>query len=392
LIRRIAHEEPPTPRRVDPRIPRDLETIVLKAAAKDPGGRYQTADALAEDLRRFLADRPILARRTPLAERAVRWCRRNPALALTGSLAVAALLAVVALAVGFALHQSRAAAALAREQEQTRDALEESRLLSAGLTLDRGLRLCEEGRTGCGMLWLARSLEVAPEGADDLRRVIRTNLAGWGRSLHRLRLVLPHPDKVLCLAVSPDEKVLLTGCADGTARLWDLATGDLLGPSFRHGGAVHAVAWAPDGATLATAGADRTARLWDRATGRAARAALGHPGVVRALAFSPDGRFLATGCADGKVRLWELAGGTKPRPALRPHLPRCRPRLQPGRQGDLDRQRRGEEGGRGAAVGPGRGAGPVAVAAARPGRRGGLRPRRPDLRDGRPRLGRGGLG
>src|SRR5206468_2828623 len=69
LIEQIKAEEPRGPRVLDPRIPRDLETIVLKAIAKDPQGRYSSADALSEDLRRFLADEPIRARRVSLAGR-----------------------------------------------------------------------------------------------------------------------------------------------------------------------------------------------------------------------------------------------------------------------------------------------------------------------------------
>ncbi len=78
LIRRISHYEPPAPRKLDRRVPRDLETVVLKAIAKEPKKRYQTAEDLAEDLRRFLADRPILARRTSWREHAWRWVHRNP--------------------------------------------------------------------------------------------------------------------------------------------------------------------------------------------------------------------------------------------------------------------------------------------------------------------------
>jgi serine/threonine protein kinase/WD40 repeat protein len=89
LIDRVVHEPPAPPRKIDPRIPRDLETVVLKCLAKDPAERYATAEALAEDLRRFLADRPIRARRTSWYEHTWRWCRRNPA--------VASLLGVVAL-------------------------------------------------------------------------------------------------------------------------------------------------------------------------------------------------------------------------------------------------------------------------------------------------------
>jgi eukaryotic-like serine/threonine-protein kinase len=78
LIERIAHHDPLPPRKLDPRIGRDLETIVLKCIARNPGERYTMAEQLAEDLRRFLSDRPILARRSPARERVWRWCKRNP--------------------------------------------------------------------------------------------------------------------------------------------------------------------------------------------------------------------------------------------------------------------------------------------------------------------------
>ena len=79
LIERISSGAVPKPRSIDPMIPSDLETIVLKAMASEPGERYASAKALAEDLERFLADRTILARRSSTRERTWRWCRRNPA-------------------------------------------------------------------------------------------------------------------------------------------------------------------------------------------------------------------------------------------------------------------------------------------------------------------------
>ena len=69
------------PRSIDARIPRDLETIVLKAIEKDPKARYQSAEAMGEDLRRFLADEPIVARPVLFWERGLKWSRRRPALA-----------------------------------------------------------------------------------------------------------------------------------------------------------------------------------------------------------------------------------------------------------------------------------------------------------------------
>ena len=73
LIEQVLHDSPTPPRKLYRRIPQDLETIVLKALAKEPGQRYATAEQMAEDLRRFAADRPILARRITSAERAWRW-------------------------------------------------------------------------------------------------------------------------------------------------------------------------------------------------------------------------------------------------------------------------------------------------------------------------------
>jgi tetratricopeptide (TPR) repeat protein len=81
LIEQIRREEPISPRSVDRKVPRDLETIVLKAIDKDPRRRYQSADELGADLRRFLADEPVRARRISLLERLVLWVRRNPAVA-----------------------------------------------------------------------------------------------------------------------------------------------------------------------------------------------------------------------------------------------------------------------------------------------------------------------
>ena len=78
LIDRISNGAVPSPRSIDPRIPNDLETIVLKAMARETSERYLSARSLAEDLERFLADRSILARRSSARERAWRWCRRNP--------------------------------------------------------------------------------------------------------------------------------------------------------------------------------------------------------------------------------------------------------------------------------------------------------------------------
>jgi serine/threonine protein kinase len=102
LIQQITHGEPVRPRKLNPSIPRDLETIVLKASARERGQRYVSAGDLLEDLQNFVEDRPIRARRVTSAERLWRWCRRNKALASVGAIALALLLLVaVTASVGF---------------------------------------------------------------------------------------------------------------------------------------------------------------------------------------------------------------------------------------------------------------------------------------------------
>jgi serine/threonine protein kinase len=81
LVRQVMHGEPVRPRKLSPAVPLDLETVVLKAIARDPAHRYHTPAEMADDLKRFVEDRPVKARRITEWERLWRWCRRNPAVA-----------------------------------------------------------------------------------------------------------------------------------------------------------------------------------------------------------------------------------------------------------------------------------------------------------------------
>ncbi|MCZ2075589.1 MAG: protein kinase, partial [Bryobacterales bacterium] len=132
VISLVLHEEPPRPRSVDPRIPKDLETICLKAMSKDRQHRYESCGAMAEELRRFRAGEPILARPIGPAERLWRWCRRNPVIATLSATAALLLLAVAIVTTVGHIRTSRALATAERhrrsaEQSAAQEAMERQR-------------------------------------------------------------------------------------------------------------------------------------------------------------------------------------------------------------------------------------------------------------------------
>ncbi len=324
LIERVLHEEPERLKKLAPGVPRDLETIVAKAAARDPAERYATAAALAEDLRRFVEDRPIRARRISPVERLARWCRRNKVLASSTGLAAAALLAAFVMTLLYANRQARHAAEqaaanrritrlasdLEKERGSLKTALTESNRRLAVLDLERGRAAFEKGQIGVGMLWMVESLRMATEAGDEAgRHVALANLSAWRREYVEPKGILFHGGPLRSVAFSPDGKTILTGCDDKTARLWDLATRRPIGPPLEHSEPVQSVAFSPDGKTMLTAGFDKSARFWDVATGQQIGEPIVHPGVVWSVAFSPDGQTIVTGCTDKTARLWDAATG-----------------------------------------------------------------------------------
>ncbi|MGL4421833.1 MAG: serine/threonine-protein kinase [Gemmataceae bacterium] len=118
ILEQVRRSEPVPPSRLQPQIPAELEVISLKCLAKEPARRYPTAAALADDMGRYLRGEPILARRTSFWQRAFRWACREPWLAGLATLSTVALLALVAMGVGFTLELRRAAARLQNERDE----------------------------------------------------------------------------------------------------------------------------------------------------------------------------------------------------------------------------------------------------------------------------------
>ncbi|HLJ93412.1 MAG TPA: protein kinase [Gemmataceae bacterium] len=118
-----------------------------------------------------------------------------------------------------------------------------------------------------------------------------------------------HPrEPVKAVAFSPDGETILISVSQ-TAQLWNLRTGQRMGPSFKHGNSVVAVAFSPNGKLVLTGSSDKTARLWEADTGQLIGRPYQHPEAVSAVAFSPDGRAILTGCADHMARLWQTSTG-----------------------------------------------------------------------------------
>ncbi len=290
VLHKVIHEEPRPPRSHRPGIAADLETICLKAMAKEPASRYATAGDFAADLRRHLQHEPIRARRIGPVGRLRRWRRRNPALAAT--LVVAVLL--IALVAGLSFRRVVA--------ERNR-----AERLAASLALDQGTNLCEKDEIAQGLLWMVKALELTPAEDDDLRGAILANIGAWQQQLVRPRAVLSFPAKTKLLATSKQGS-LVALVSKHTAYVVDLAAGRTLGSPAVCGETITAAAFSPDRQVLATGDAKGTVGFWEAGTGQPRGEPIRHDGVVRTVAFEPHGQWLLVG-GDKRVQRYDLPTG-----------------------------------------------------------------------------------
>jgi serine/threonine protein kinase/WD40 repeat protein len=127
LIHQVTHQQPIRPRRINPHVPADLETVILKCIARDPAERYRRAENLAADLRCVLENRPIEARRTPVLERVWRWGRRNPTVAALAACVVLLLGVLAALGTHTTWRLSRQNEVIRHNLQRAQDAELEAR-------------------------------------------------------------------------------------------------------------------------------------------------------------------------------------------------------------------------------------------------------------------------
>jgi WD40 repeat protein/serine/threonine protein kinase len=298
VIAQVVHDEPPPPRQLDQRIPRDLETICQRAMQKNPSGRYGSAREMAEDLKHFLSGRPIRARPVSPPEKLWRWCRRKPL--------VAGLLLAVALALAGGLGGVTWQWQLAEEhrRQAERNAEENRRFLYAS-----NVKLAEQAWKNADMRQMLDLLgrDIPRAGQQDLRGFAWYYL--WQLCHGERAMLVGHTDEVYSVVYSHSGATLATASKDGTVRLWEAATGKELAVLPGHADEAAWATFSLDDRTLATAAGDGTIRLWDIATQQVSAMLRGHSSAVVTVEFSPDGRLLASAGNDRRIKLWELPSG-----------------------------------------------------------------------------------
>jgi WD40 repeat protein/serine/threonine protein kinase len=322
LLRQVVSEEPAPPRRLNKAIPVELETIVLKAVEKDPEARYATAQELADDLRRFLEDRPIRARPPTWRQRLGKWSRRHRSVLATLLVAaVTALLGLLVAGVWFTL----------RLQDERDNAWDQERRAQT----ERDKARAEYARAEAEYQRARRHLYVAhihladralQDGDIERVRELLTgagcpeDLRGWEwyylRGRCRLdRVTLTGPGRsTFPMAYSPDGRRLASAEPGGTVLLWDPASGRKVHTLKGHARPVWSLAFHPDGRRLFSVAPEEKSKnvwevnlkVWDTVAGKELRSFERREGYPSRMILSPDGRQVAVVTKGRRVKLWEV--------------------------------------------------------------------------------------
>lgn len=332
LQRQTLHDEPLPPSRLNPAVPRDLEAICLKCLEKEPQQRYRSAGELSDDLKRFLNDVPVLARRTTIGNRIERWIQRNRAIsfAMAGITTLTLLLLVGSIWSANHFREladangelAREKSKLARQFESERDKAinaeqSESKLRekadSLNATYQKNLYIAE--------MTLAAQASAVPGGLSRVHELLgqwaqmSPDLRRWewyylnGLCHQDLETYHWHFKAALDVAWSPDGTQLASSGADGTICIMDRTGKRPLRRLIGHRREVMSIAWNRAGTRLASASWDGLVKAWDTTSGECLLNCMANAGELYCVTWSPDGHFLAVSGKDGVIRIWDVASG-----------------------------------------------------------------------------------
>lgn len=361
LVHKVINDEAPSPRRLDPTVPRDLETICLKCLEKDPERRYETAEEVGEELRRYLRGEPISARPISAVAKAWRWCKRKPAVA--GAVAVAFTLGIlaVALGLGWSADQRRArfeteklrdqaevsakeatqrlqeariererAKLLERAAIKSRDSAEnaESRAikasraaavfsenaksaeLAARQTVSDAYALkatasIEAGKYAEAANWAMLAWELDPEGAD--RKAVHQLQIGAALSrMPQLVGLAMHDHPIAAVDISDSTNLVLTReFGSNEVDLWMIRLGRKLDRSIEHGAAITHAQFLGDN-DVVTSSLDKRIILWSLDNKEPKDREIPHKAEVNFFDLSKSKNRIASICENGDLHLFDL--------------------------------------------------------------------------------------
>jgi serine/threonine protein kinase len=337
IIQQVLHRDPPHPRAIVPNIPRDIEAICLKCLRRAPADRYRSAEELADDVRRFLDDRPVLARPLSWSKSFYRWSTRNPAIAALGSIVVLTFLCMLFGSLWFNSRLNDSLQIIKEHQTNLRLRTLELRRRVYAADLSQAASAWQDGRATEARDRLAAC--IPQQGESDLRSFPWWMLARKIKNSSHVIGTIEEGAVSASVAISPDGNVLATGEPDGVIRLRALPEGRLIGELRGHEtGNINSLEFLPRSAAestvelpgtsqtdsptssntiaksesqlLLSAGDDGSVRVWDVRSQSQLHDLRGHQhDVLSAIFVGKDAEAIASGGVDRIIRIWDRRSG-----------------------------------------------------------------------------------
>ncbi len=296
----------------------DLDWIVMKCLEKDRARRYETANGLATDIQRHLGNLPVSAGPPGNLYRFQKTVRRHKLVfAAAGAILTSLLIGLGVATIMFMreLAERRNGDLVRAQVVQQNTELERRNVEFRTLLVEaaRSDRVVAEEKLQLGLehaafAYLARACRYDPSSVLAAEMAVGA-LGGWNRDLP-ITILEGHTNELYSAQFNPTGTRIVTASVDGTARLWDVTTGQMLVTLTGHTGRVSSAEFNLDGTRILTGSYDNTARVWDSTTGQTLTTFVGHEGALVHAHFSPDGtRIVTASPADKSARVWDARSG-----------------------------------------------------------------------------------